>query len=203
MKRFCLMVLLTMTGCSAGPAQHLYVLRAPEPPTATVAPDGGETELELRRVSVPDFLDTTDILLRDGTNGLRVSPTGRWGERLSVGFAQALRGALVSRLPALRVVQNGSGHAPAWRARVEVEAFDVLPDGRCVLSARWSVLRPDAIPETGFEPVGERSTIVVQASGRDDAAVVAAMTRAIDALADRIATATSEIPRHSRAASAR
>jgi len=199
MKRFCLMVLLTMTGCSAGPAQHLYVLRAPEPPTAAVAPDSGGTELELRRVSVPDFLDTTDILLRDGNNGLRVSPTGRWGERLSVGFAQALRGALVSRLPALRVVQNASGQAPVWRARVEVEAFDVLPDGRCVLSARWSLPNPDGNPE----PVGERSTIVVQASGRDDAAVVAAMSRAIDALADRIAAATSEIPRHSRAASAR
>ena len=37
--------------------------------------------LLLPRVSVPDYLDTTDMMIRDGQNELRVSQTGRWGER--------------------------------------------------------------------------------------------------------------------------
>ena len=38
--------------------------------------------VELKPVSLPDYLNSTDILLRDGQNELTASPTGRWGERL-------------------------------------------------------------------------------------------------------------------------
>jgi uncharacterized lipoprotein YmbA len=59
--------------------------------------------VEVKPVLVPDYLNVSDILVRRGENALAPSPTGRWGERLSVGATRALAMGLVRRLPGLVV----------------------------------------------------------------------------------------------------
>ena len=79
-------VLLTLllTCCGSDPVSRTYVLSPPVDPVARAVSEAGRPVLEVRRVSVPDYLDTTDIVSRDGRNELKVSSTGHWGERLSL-----------------------------------------------------------------------------------------------------------------------
>ena len=82
--------------------------------------------LQLRRVLVPDYLDTTDILLRVGQHELQASHTGRWGERLSVGITHALRADLADRLPKDTVLLGPSADRSARQILVTVDSIRCL-----------------------------------------------------------------------------
>jgi uncharacterized protein len=68
-----------VAGCISGRAQQIYVLNdtVDTPTDNKVAV--GRAELQLERVLVPDYLDTTDILSRTGEHELHASSSGRWG----------------------------------------------------------------------------------------------------------------------------
>ena len=173
--------LLILMGCQSGPPPRTYVLGAPVASVAGLSNETGRPVLDLRRVSLPDYLDTSDIQVRDGRNQLTPSATGRWGERLSVGITHALGEGLARRLPGVVVSWNGG--ASGQRLQVDVEAFDVSASGGCVLTARWTVRRDgQSTAGTVF-----RGTFVAQAANMADAAVVAAMGDAIEQLAAGIA----------------
>ena len=82
--------MIGLAACSlADPPAADYVL-GPMPAAAAVSvSQTGLPVVELKRVQLPDYLDTTDILERRD-NMLVPSPTARWGERLSVGMSRAL-----------------------------------------------------------------------------------------------------------------
>ena len=184
-------VVTALTACGTGPAPRIYVLHAPAETAVPVVLETNRPIIELKPVSVPDYLDTTDIVLRDGRNGLTISPTGRWGERLSVGVGQALGAALVIRLPNVLVVAVPIQVQRARRAIVDIEAVDVHPDGRCIMTVRWTVMAADRRTTL----VVERATIVTQASQTvTDASIVAAMALGIRELADLIAVAIGRLP---------
>lgn len=175
-----------LAGCSAGPAPHSFVLSAPAAPTEGVRLESGRPILEIKPVLVPDYLDTTDILIRNGRNELHVNPSARWAERLSVGITHALATALVTRLPTMTVVTTPVHRQPARLVVVDVEAFDVFPDGRCVLIARWTIEGADRRATA----VLERGSVATRAAdGASDAAIVAAMAEAVEKLAEHIAEA--------------
>jgi uncharacterized lipoprotein YmbA len=151
--------------------------------------------IQLQPVTIPDYLDTTDILLRSGQNELKVSPTGRWAERLSDGLDHALMADLLIRLPGDQVTAAPPTSGSARQIRVTVEAFDVRPDGRCILTAAWTIL--DNNNEVVL--VSERGAFVALAKDESgsigDAAIVSAMEVAIGKLADGIVSAVSKVPR--------
>jgi uncharacterized protein len=186
--------LMILASCGSSPPPRTYVLSTPVEPVARVVSEVGRPVLELPRVSLPDYLDTTDIVLRDGRNELKVSQTGRWGERLSVGITDALSADLRQRLPGFLVARTSPSGMPARRLLVNVEAFDIGPDGRCVLTARWTIVRDDRRGDAA----AQRDTIVTEAArtgdGISDVAVAAAMAVAIEQLADRIAAAMRSVP---------
>ncbi len=202
--RLALAALIVLAGCSSSPVPNTYVLSTPVAPVAGVRNETGRPVLELPTVALPDYLDTTDLLLRDGQNELKASTTARWGERLSVGITHALRAELARRLPGMTVVQTPLSGQATQRVLVDVDAFDVLPDGRCVLTAKWTV--PGADPAS--PAITERGTFVTRAAvspatagGKatlSDAAIVAAMEAAVDQLGDRIAISVRAAPARPR-----
>ncbi len=151
----------------------------------------GRPVLEVRPVLIPDYLDSTDILLRDGRNEVKPSLTGRWGERLSVGVAGELRQALAKRLQDAVVEQEGSGIPPTRTILVNVNSLDIWPDRRCVLTASWTLLGQDKHALAG----GEQGSFVTVVPGKikpfADSDVVTAMSEAVRQLADRIALSVS------------
>ncbi|MBV9247718.1 MAG: membrane integrity-associated transporter subunit PqiC [Acetobacteraceae bacterium] len=74
-----------LAACSpTGPPPAVYVLGTPTPAKTNVEVLAGQPVLEVKPVTVPDYLDISDILTRRGDNSMTPSPTGRWGERLSL-----------------------------------------------------------------------------------------------------------------------
>lgn len=173
---------LWLCGCGSYPLPKVYVLGEPPTPAAGVSSEAGLPVVELRTVTTPDDVDTTDILRRTGPNLVTASPTGRWSERVSVGLTQALAADLSRRLPGV-VLATRSAYEPTRRLLVDVKEFEIAPDGRCVLSARWGMTPAGGKSQTW----SDQGTFIVAASSRSDAAAAAAMTLATDQLADQIA----------------
>ena len=174
---------LGLAACSlSGPPPALYVLGSMPAATRALVPQTRLPVVEVNRVQLPDYLDTTDILERSG-NQLVPSSTSRWGERLSVGMARALVASLASRLPDLVVTATPVGR-PARQILVDVAAFESRPDRRVVLVARWTILDG----ATRQVLTAEQVSLVEAIEGKGDDWLVAAMSRAVDDLAGRVAS---------------
>jgi uncharacterized lipoprotein YmbA len=147
--------------------------------------------MQLQRVLIPDYLDTTDILLRVGAHEIHESTTGRFGERLSLGITHALRSDLGSRLPLYTITLAQSAERPAREILVNVDAFEVWPTGRCVLVADWTALDVDRRALSA----ADRGTFTTAAGANaGDGAIVAAMANVVRQLADRIASTAEALP---------
>jgi paraquat-inducible protein B len=171
--------------CSmAGPPPAEYVLGTMPPAraTATAVPQTGLPVVELKRVQLPVYLDTTDILERRG-NQLIPSSTGRWGERLSVGMSRALTAALAARLPRVIVTATPPVERPARQVFVDVAAFEARAGHEVVLVARWSIT--DGAGRRILAT--DQTSLVEPIAGTGDSAVVAAMSHAVEDLADQVA----------------
>lgn len=182
-----------LAGClSHREYRHIYSLdRALDAKTEALgAPE--RPVMQLQRVLIPDYLDTTDILLRMGTNEIHDSATGRFAERLSSGVTHALRSDLASRLSSYSVMLVQPADRTAREIVVNVEAFDVWPTGRCVLVADWTIL------EAGRRTVlaSDRGTFTTGAAGtvQGDGAIVTSMADAVQRLADRVASTAEALP---------
>jgi uncharacterized protein len=166
--------------------RHIYSLDAALDAPAQTGTVAEHPVIQLERVLIPDYLDTTDILLRMGAHEIHESATGRFGERLSLGVTRALRSDLAARLPLYTVTLAHRAEKPARQILVTVDAFEVWPTGHCVLVADWSILDADrrAVLST------DRGTFTNAAAGVNpgDGAIVAAMADAVRQLADRIAS---------------
>jgi hypothetical protein len=176
---------LALSACGrAGPPPVTYVLGTPSPAAETAEPLIGRPVIEVQRVLMPDYLDSTDIQIRRPGNVMAPSATGRWGERLSTGFRRALADDLAHHLSGFTVTTQQPTDTPFRKLLVDVEAFEPRPDGQIVLSARWRVTDGSG----NRQLAGESVSLTEQAADSSDAAIVAAMSRAIERLAVRIAT---------------
>ena len=175
--------MLGLAACSgAGPPAAEYVLGKEPAATVATVSQTGLPVIELEHIQIPDYLDTTDILERTG-NRLVPSATGRWGERLSVGMSRALTMSLAARLPQMVVTATPPSERPARQVLVNVAAFESRTDHQVILVARWSIIDGG----TRRILVAEQSSLVEPIADDSDGAVVAAMSQAVEHLADRIA----------------
>jgi len=174
--------------------QHIYTLgEAAGAPSNADAGSKKRPELQLQRVLVPDYLDTTELVLRVGVHEVRESPTGRFAERLSLGITHGLRSDLAERLPLDTLSLAEPAEKWSRRILVTIDAFDVWQNGRCVLTANWSIVRADRADV----PIADKGTFVTAPADGDvasDAAIVSAMADAVRQLADRIASTVKSFP---------
>jgi len=170
-----------LVGCGSSFALKIYELGDPAPPAFGVWTENGLPIVELKIVTVPDYLDSSDILRRSGQNEVIASPAGRWGERLSLGLTHSLAAALSARLPTT-VITTAFTSAPRRQIFVDIEKFDIEPDGRCLIAARWQIMTSD-----GQIALHEHGTFGTTATATDDPAIAVAMTQAVDQLAAEIA----------------
>ncbi len=173
---------LLLWGCGTFPLPKVYVLGDPGPSTPGVADEAGLPHIELKTVTVPDYLDTTEIIRRSASNEVTASVSGRWGERVSEGITHAMAIELARRLPKF-VIESRGAYEPSRRLLVDVERFEIGDDGRCVLSARWRVTSSGDQVQSD----SERGTFIEVAASNSDAAAALALTAAIDRLAGKIA----------------
>lgn len=178
---------LLVTGCLSGRPRQVYALSDAPEGSLELTGVGTGPELQLRRVLVPDYLDSTDILIRVGAHELRESPSGHWSERLSLGLTRAMWADLAARLPAGAI---SLAQRPATATReilIAVDAFDVWSNGRCHLIANWTILDTDH--KTALASGGGTFAATGVRDGAGDRAVVAGMATALGELANNIAAA--------------
>ena len=107
---------------------------------AESAPLGGKpVVIEVRRVAIPDYLDTQDILVRAGST-LDRSREGRWASRLSLGATHFLAGRLAERRPDALVTDQPQIAPPNYQIFVTINTFDVTTGGVATLEADWLII---------------------------------------------------------------
>ena len=180
-----MVVTLLSAGCMGGPVSRVYVMTRASASDQTTTTDGTKPALQVEIASLPAFLDNSDILVRSGPFTLDSSSTGHWGERLSLGLTHALAADLERKLPGYRVSLERSDTPAGRRLQLEVDSFDVYPDGHCILAASWAVVQKSG----AAAPVFGRGVFATPASGAnpaDDGVLVRAMAGTIAQLADAI-----------------
>lgn len=136
-------------------------------------------------VRLPAYLDRPEIVTRAGPARLEVASVDRWAAPLDVLLTSALAEDLRAAVPAREVFgwPWPVGASPEWSVSVDVLRFDGEPDGTAILEARWIVRRGGTLANQGVTTARER------AAAPEVAATVAALSRAIGALARDIAAA--------------
>jgi uncharacterized protein len=152
---------LLLTSC-ASPPLSLYTLGGPAITTDARPLSGRATVIEIPRVTVPDYLDTQDILVRHGST-LERSSRGRLASRLSLGITDLLTARLAQRRPDALVTDQPQTEAPTYRILINISRLDVAADGVATLEADWQIVpRDPAIPtrrdRAGFSVTGPVAT---------------------------------------------
>lgn len=139
-----LVLSVSLTACSSPPLR-LYTLDGPA--TTVPAPSGPLAQtapiLEISRVSLPDYLDSQDLLTRNG-NALERSPNGRWAERLSNGITDLIMVRLGAARPDVFVTEQApTGSTSTSRLRIAITRLDIPTSGQASLEANWTYISGD------------------------------------------------------------
>jgi len=135
----CCMALLLLASCGAPPLP-VYTLGPPATDVDAAPLGRSPVVIAVARVSIPDELDTEDIVVRDGST-LRRSRLGRWASRLSLGITDRLTRRLAERRPDALVTDRPLTESPAERVMVNIGRLDVTAAGIATLDADWLVVR--------------------------------------------------------------
>lgn len=186
-------LLALASGCSVllgnrSEPPRLYVLSAePAATTHTVPPS---TLLGFGPVDLPGYLDRRGIVTRVAPNRLEATRNDLWAEPLGTNFKNVLEQDLRSRLPGvpIRSFPWPQGATPSLAIAIEVTRFEATAAGTVELQARWVLRSPR---ETAVH--GSHDTALVEPiGGATSEDVVAALSRALGALADQIAVALAD-----------
>jgi len=173
--------------CSSAPPFQYYMLTtaAPSSPPLLTPQQSAANQVGLGPVSVPSYLDRSNIVRRDGVTSVELSATDRWAEPLQDMLPRVLADNLASRLGVDRVVVLPTLRSQPLSFQVEVNfiRFDTDATGEAVLAAEW-----DLFSGTAAEPVQSGVTRARRAAAGDDrSAQVIALSATLGNLADEIA----------------
>jgi uncharacterized protein len=124
---FTCVIASTFTSCGPPPLT-LYTLDVPAVAWDAEPLGRKVTVIEVRRAAIPDYLDTQDIMVRDGST-LRRSPQGRWASRFSVGATHFLTGRLAQRRPDALITDQPQAESPSYRILLTISRLDVTTSG--------------------------------------------------------------------------
>ena len=176
----CWVIAVMLANCAAPPLT-VYTLGAPPVPTDTAPLAAKPVIVTVARVTIPDELDTTDLVVRDGS-ALRRSQQGRWASRLSLAITERLTRQLAIRRPDALVTSRPLTETPAYRILVNIGRLDVPSSGGVTLDADWMIVPGDpAAPNRR-----DRGRFTASGSSATDQDVVTLIGSALDKLADAI-----------------
>jgi uncharacterized protein len=184
----CGVALLMLSGClGSTPPTQFYLLPSLTGPDAAPLASAGQRDLTLGvgPVTVPPYLDRPQLVTRTSRAKLVLADFDQWAAPLHDTIPRVLAENLARLIPTERVVLHPWSRTtdPDYQVTVEVLQFDRGPGSQVVLAARWSLLDRD-----GKELVLRTSRISQAVGGADYEAMVTAMGRTLDVLAQDIAT---------------
>ncbi len=180
--------LLLHVGCiGSSPPSRFYLLSPLSSSMSTTPVVRYETIVAMSKIQIPSHLNRPQIVTRDGPNSLVLAEFDRWAEPLSDNLTRILIENLGHLLSEQRVFVTSwrGGMKSDYRIFLETTRFDIEADG-AVLDAIWGLLGgPDDTV------VLKRRSVVregIEGKQEDYAAKVAALSRALGVLSQKIAT---------------
>jgi uncharacterized lipoprotein YmbA len=138
-------ILTALAGCAGtSPPSNFYVLNSlPESPAAK-QPAGDENKLSIGigPVTLPDYLNRSQIVTRVSPNELKVAAFDRWAEPLESSFPRILTENLAALLNTNQIVIfPWRQFVPfEYQVAVDVVRFDAEAEGKAVLITRWAII---------------------------------------------------------------
>jgi uncharacterized protein len=183
-----------VAACAPATPTRFYTLSGlPTPPRDTGGLAAGRF-VGVGPIALPAYLDRPQIVTRTAANQAHLAESDNWVEPLATMVPRVLVDnlALLLGTDDVVVLPQQRDIRFAYQVQIDVNRFDVDSSGRAILDARWYVLADD----TGNVTASGRSTITEPASDPGDyAEVAAAMSRALGAMSQEIATAILAKPR--------
>jgi uncharacterized protein len=179
---------LMLAGCAAPPLR-LYTLRDPPVSEDTRPLPQGAAVIEVDRLTLPDDVDSEDILLRNG-DVLERSATGRWVSRLSLLATDLVTSRLAMRVPDALVTDQWPAEAPDHRVMIHIARLEVASNGRALMDAAWQISTRDR----DSRPILGRVQITLAGPTATDQDVVRLETALFERLADAIDIPTGSLP---------
>lgn len=174
---------LILAGC-ASPEPTYYTLAVVPGPSAPGAPP----RIEVQRPSIAGYLDRTAIVRRGAAYELNIAPGERWGEPFDEMIGRTLTQDLAQRLAGSTVAYENAIAEHEATVDLDVARFDADPEGRVTLLAQVTI-------RTGDHLAGARELrFTAQTASAATPDLVAAMSRALGQLADRIAEMLRRAP---------
>ncbi len=171
-----------LLACSASPPTRYYTLseingRAPVPAASN------PIAVRVEPVAIPPELDRLEIVSREGPNRVHIAESELWAAPLDEQIRRILSDDLAARLPPQLVVDPDEPATTQPRRLLSVTIAQFYGDASCAVTLRagWTLRNPRAGSRRGTEEVQ------IPASAPCAGALPAAMSRALAALADRLA----------------
>jgi uncharacterized protein len=213
--------LVLLSACVTAPPPRLYVLSSMSSPStsphqmaradgrepvsgAPASPrrPGASPVIGVVPVTVAQYLDRSEIIVRRSPNELQILESDRWAEPIG---ATATR-ALVENLSVL-LAQNRVATAPlqgsqraTYELSVDLTAFEVDEAGAAVLAGDWVLIDPASGAARAGGRLNKSIAVGREASGD---AIAAAMSRNLVEASKDIAAQISALPQETRPGAAR
>lgn len=183
----CLATTILLAACGSAPKDKFYTL-APASATTPAATASAPAcyGVAIGPVRVPEALDRTQMVVREGPNRVEILDQHRWAGSLRSEIARALAAGVGAQLPEAQVsVHDGqAGRNAAYRVAVDIERFDATVNDSVAVQALWTI-RQEGGKELGSgrfaatEPTGP--------GGHD--AIAGAYAKALSAMSAQVAQA--------------
>lgn len=179
-----LVFVMLMPGCAVTQQADFYLLNA-LPGTEPVVNSAILTGpiVNIQAIRLPGYLDRPQIVSREGQNRLVIDEFNRWGEPLKDNFKRVFIENLAVRIAPARVKSYGEKKPFNYQLFISVKRFEIAQNEHCILKANWRLLG-DPLKTM----LADKNTeIIIPLAGKQYKDRVAALSKAVAALADEIA----------------
>ena len=174
-------------------SRYYALMPAPAPPTSQAAGEPGRPRAlcALGPVTLPAYLDRTQIVTRLSPTEVAYSEWDRWAEPLGTSVAAALRDSIAAELGNDRLVTYPwSAVDVDYQIEVAFVRFETQSNGDTQMAARWSVRDV----HRAMEVIRRETTRAQKVAPHDRAASTAALSTMLSDLGHEIAEAVRDLP---------
>lgn len=187
---------LILTGCAGSSPSTFYMLRSMEGASPEkISDDKGVKTVSvlLGPISLPGYLDRTQMVTVAGKHQLALHEFSRWAESLQDGFYRVLQENLSMLLgtPDVYRYDQGGSNVADYQVSIDVTRFDAVTESEAVLSAFWTLTGK----ESGTPGITHKSVFRTTVSGVGFPGVVAAQNQTLTAFSREIASAIQSMKR--------
>ncbi len=175
-------------GCSRTQPPTFYALSSLSPQTSASTLSLRGTTLAVGPVNLPAYVDRPQIVTQESQHRYQLAEFDQWAEPIEDNFSRVLTDNLSTLLSPVQIaVIPWQSDLPAtYRVQVDVTRFSGAVGAEAALRARWYIFGKEA--QTAL--VTRQSSFSEAVSGQEYEALVAALSRTVEALSHAI---TAEI----------